>query len=364
MHPEKKQRSQTILFEVISVSFVFEHFCRLEPEIAVIKWTLGWYSFSYSRNYFFSIFILFILFSVPLMEEAVITIRPKLTTTSQGLRKYDANHRKCFLESERQLRFYKIYTQNNCYEECVANYTAKECGCVKFSQPSKSIFDLWTDFHSMTTSLNSIESIEHNAGDRETPVCGVAKILCHLMAETRLILDLVAGNELARAYYEACNCLPSCTSIEYNPVIDRVEFDKAAITSTSGRHANMSGWEFIHFLCAQLLRYSNVRSLTFHFSIQVSKLVILFESPFLDTEHRQELYTITDLLSICGGLFGLFMGISALSVIEILYYSTLRWYWILRRPVSERNWLFVARNNEIWSLGRKILHLCYKVMLT
>lgn len=76
-------------------------------------------------------------FRIRLFEETVITIKPKLTTTSKQLRKYDPNHKKCFFDSERRLRFYKKYSQNNCNEECVANFTNSQCGCVKFSQTSK-----------------------------------------------------------------------------------------------------------------------------------------------------------------------------------------------------------------------------------
>lgn len=39
---------------------------------------------------------------------------------------------------------------------------------------------------------------------------------------------------------------------------------------------------------------------------------------------RTEFFTQTDLLASCGGLLGLFMGISILSLFEIIYYLTLR----------------------------------------
>lgn len=76
-------------------------------------------------------------FELSLLAETVIAINPKLTTTSHKLGKYNPSHRKCFFDSERKLRFYKIYTQNNCYKECLANFTDIECGCVTFSQTSK-----------------------------------------------------------------------------------------------------------------------------------------------------------------------------------------------------------------------------------
>lgn len=74
---------------------------------------------------------------IPVSENSVITIKPKLITTLNGLRNYKPNDRQCFYDSERKLRFYKIYTQNNCEMECLANFTKIECGCVKFSMPRK-----------------------------------------------------------------------------------------------------------------------------------------------------------------------------------------------------------------------------------
>lgn len=75
-------------------------------------------------------------FQIPSNAEVQISIRAKLITTSDGLRIYTPNQRQCFFNSERQLRFFKIYSQNNCEIECLANFTEQECGCVKFSMPS------------------------------------------------------------------------------------------------------------------------------------------------------------------------------------------------------------------------------------
>lgn len=78
-------------------------------------------------------------FRVPLSEEVQISIRPKLVTTSETLRSYNPKQRQCFFTNERRLRFFRIYTQNNCESECLASFTQKECGCVKFSMPSKTV---------------------------------------------------------------------------------------------------------------------------------------------------------------------------------------------------------------------------------
>lgn len=65
------------------------------------------------------------------------------------------------------------------------------------------------------------------------------------------------------------------------------------------------------------------------FRIKPSHLLVSFEEQHVVTYERSARYTFADFLAICGGLLGLFLGISALSVIEFIYYSTLRLYWKL-----------------------------------
>lgn len=75
-------------------------------------------------------------FRAGLFEQQEISIKPTLLTTSKGLHYYQPNQRRCFFNSERRLRFFKVYTKNNCELECLSNFTRDECGCVKFSMPS------------------------------------------------------------------------------------------------------------------------------------------------------------------------------------------------------------------------------------
>lgn len=66
-----------------------------------------------------------------------VLIKPKIIITSEKLRNYSPKQRRCFFNSERRLRFFEFYTQINCENECLANFTQHECGCVKYSMPSK-----------------------------------------------------------------------------------------------------------------------------------------------------------------------------------------------------------------------------------
>lgn len=59
-------------------------------------------------------------------------------------------------------------------------------------------------------------------------------------------------------------------------------------------------------------------------------LKIYFKENEFITSKRSELYGRTEFLAACGGLLGLFLGVTALSFIEIFYYFTLRLVWTLR----------------------------------
>lgn len=55
------------------------------------------------------------------------------------------------------------------------------------------------------------------------------------------------------------------------------------------------------------------------------------------TSERNELYGQTDFWANCGGLLGLFTGFSFISVIEILYYLTLRLVCNIRK-FGKKHW--------------------------
>lgn len=79
------------------------------------------------------------------------------------------------------------------------------------------------------------------------------------------------------------------------------------------------------------LNESLIRLFGFISSMQPSSISIFFRDHHVVSLRRSELYTYTDFLAVCGGLFGLFLGVSALSVIEFIYFATLRLYWTLRQ---------------------------------
>lgn len=78
-------------------------------------------------------------FRAPLDQEVIVAIKPDMMTTSDSLRSYHPQRRQCYFAGERLLRFYKIYTQQNCEIECLANFTLEYCKCVAFHMPRKNL---------------------------------------------------------------------------------------------------------------------------------------------------------------------------------------------------------------------------------
>lgn len=82
-----------------------------------------------------------------------------------------------------------------------------------------------------------------------------------------------------------------------------------------------------------LFNYSQLTLLRLH----MSKITVSFKYNQISTLKREEQYTTTDFLAICGGLLGLCLGFSVLSIVEIVYFATVHLFWTLRRWKSDHS---------------------------
>lgn len=176
----------------------------------------------------------------------------------------------------------------------------------------------------------------------------MVNIRCYIGARDRFTKELLV---------KKCNCLPDCTSVTYDVEIsqahsrytDSISALRYALNETK-YNLNLSlSFEFKqrvspfriemesipsknsrHFTLIILLQSKSFIIFTFvffycDFSIDVtSKLFIAFKENNFISINRTEAYTYSDFIASCGGLLGLFMGVSMLSVIELFYYLTLR----------------------------------------
>lgn len=91
------------------------------------------------------------------------------------------------------------------------------------------------------------------------------------------------------------------------------------------------------------------------FRASPARLSIYFKEHQFITSHRSELYGYVDFLGACGGLLGLFMGVSVLSIIECLYYFTLRLGCSLQmRRYRKRKSLRRMKKNQIAPVDKTV----------
>ncbi|GBP43266.1 Pickpocket protein 28 [Eumeta japonica] len=204
-------------------------------------------------------------------QEGALSMSFHMISTSEKLRSYAPHVRQCYFPAERKLRYFKEYTQKNCERECRANYTFARCGCVWFNMAQE--------------------------------------LTIH---EMKLALQAAAGNETK----EGCDCLPTCNSVKYE-----AELLKSPYSKTIVRQFNESSSDFSEDVTQTQLEY------------EIAKLEVNFKDSQFSSLSRSELFGLTDFMANCGGLLGLFLGFSFLSIIEILYYFTLRDFGIGRNSL-------------------------------
>uniref|UniRef100_A0A182PJH0 Pickpocket n=1 Tax=Anopheles epiroticus TaxID=199890 RepID=A0A182PJH0_9DIPT len=224
---------------------------------------------------------------IPFSHEISIALRPQMIVTSQSATDYSWEKRQCFFDHERYLRFFRLYNQDNCELECLSNVTEALCGCVRFSMPRSN----------------------------DTKVCPLTKWHCMHRAKWYLRPNndpFVPDNiELdITKIANSCNCLPACSSVYYD-----VETTQTSLDTEKFMRANNDLKEY--------------ESDKFFFTT----LSIFFKESYFITSKRSELYGWVDFLANCGGLLGLFMGVSILSLLEICYYITIRPFSVKKRLV-------------------------------
>jgi len=216
-------------------------------------------------------------YSVPLQKETTIAVKPNMIYSSKDVKGYDPVARQCFFNKEKKLKFFKTYTKSSCELECLTAFTFSLCGCVKFSMPRENSTTVCD--HSK---LECAYEAERNFTTRE---------LERKLLEKQLKRDLKHGNISKNddrfkklKDMELCDCLPSCTSLRYEAEISQTDFF-------------IDDEEFLN-----------------------ARVNIYFKSSHFTRLKRYEIYGFSDFLSSTGGIFGLFLGCSVLSFIEIVYH--------------------------------------------
>ncbi|KAJ8727775.1 hypothetical protein PYW07_001894 [Mythimna separata] len=202
--------------------------------------------------------------------------------TSESLRGYDPEVRQCYFHEERYLKYFSIYTASNCRIECLSNVTKHYCHCTAFYMPD----------------------------DRSNRICTQIDDDC--VKEARRIMQY---QELAKEGSKRCHCLPACNTMDYDAEILKSEFNLKRLMETYYKTVSYSDGSYN--------------------SINFSKLEMYFKQPRFMSWRRSELFGLIDFLANCGGLLGLFLGFSFLSLVEIFYFLSLRLCCTLKKDLEE-----------------------------
>jgi acid-sensing ion channel, other len=109
-------------------------------------------------------------------------LNPVKTIIDEALEAYEPQRRGCYLKQEKPLKYFKIYTKNNCRSECLANKTLAVCGCAQFFM----------------------------VRDVSTRVCGVNDMKCYKKIDQE-------------SEDHDCDCLIECGEIEYKTETKQTE---------------------------------------------------------------------------------------------------------------------------------------------
>lgn len=121
--------------------------------------------------------------------------------------------------------------------------------------------------------------------NKTTKICSQAEVDCYDLAEDNLMLSdlkqsLSTGSGFNKFGRTDCNCLPSCTSINYDAEISQADFEFIKLFGAYGADTN----EFP--------------------GMALARLTIFFKEAQFITSKRSELYGLTDFMANCGGLLG------------------------------------------------------------
>ncbi|XP_015594704.1 sodium channel protein Nach [Cephus cinctus] len=202
----------------------------------------------------------------------------------KSIRNYKPQKRKCLFENEEVSEFGGYYSYSDCFIYCRVKEMAELCECIAFFYP--------IPISLASTKICNLENLEclqkHRKKWWNVVPLRMSYNISKIFNETE--------NGLNENYLK-CDCLPSCEDLTYH-----VKSTQAPLHSSSirmGRNINISIKD--HMI-----------------------LHIFFNKPGLTRLRQDVLVYWYELMSNYGGICGFFLGVSLISVIEFLYFFSVR----------------------------------------
>ncbi|XP_065080771.1 sodium channel protein Nach-like [Ochlerotatus camptorhynchus] len=229
-------------------------------------------------------------------------VTPIPIESSDSLKRVPLQQRQCFMPNEGTLQSHNRFSLNLCMSECRLRTIIKLCSCVPF---------FYADFN-----ISEVEGVS---------ICTLKNVNC-LRHFRKYFFSLKPPRELAEEHLNLdlgmdCNCMPSCTFLNYKVQSISSRRFSGPFTSSyfGGRNVSTYATLHVHFKDLYCVKY-----------------------------RREAFMTWDSLLASFGGIFGLCMGGSVLSIVELFYYCAVKPFalYSARRRAGSGNQLRQTRANS------------------
>ncbi|OXA51864.1 Pickpocket protein 28 [Folsomia candida] len=194
--------------------------------------------------------------------EMFINVQAEVTIAEKSLDELTSEERHCYFLDEKKLANYLLYTSTNCIDECIMERTVNACDCVTFEMYQSTV--------------------------NKKPYC--ANLTCADNVRKQI------GMKGTKYFCKAC--YPSCNRIVYDTQ-----------TSSLPIRTDVNIWK------------SNDPEKRMDWSKQNTSIVhVYFGSDSVLCRVRKRLFGFSELFANVGGILGLFIGFSVISVVEPIYY--------------------------------------------
>ncbi|XP_067633200.1 pickpocket protein 28 [Eurosta solidaginis] len=242
----------------------------------------------------------------PVGYETRVRIEVVSSEATENLRTMPREDRQCLFNGEENLLFYAHYSRRNCESECQVKFIYEQCKCQPFNLPL----------------------IYENA-----TICGVQQVRCVQKVDDLWMKGTSGG--------DVCwdRCLPPCFDLSY----------KADATMSPLR-------QFDYLTPPSILRNMSMDYVNKH----VAVLHFYYRESVFHGNVKNVYVGFTEFLSNTGGIMGLFLGFSFISVAEIIYFAFMRPICELITTLRKRR--MVARKKKSLLVTRSQLQPSHRIV--
>ncbi|XP_055311194.1 sodium channel protein Nach-like isoform X2 [Sitodiplosis mosellana] len=215
--------------------------------------------------------------------DLTIAVLPSVIVGEPGIRSLSQKQRNCLFVDEKKLRTTNKYSFQSCMTECTVDTILNKCDCLPFYYPESNMKAYSKKYRQC--SLHDVKCLRDNR---------------HVFSSLKPPDNIAALNESSIGM--ECVCPPTCSELRYEvqSILSRRYPEDKLNTTTSGDNSedlDDSTTLKVHFKDLTCIKY------------------------------RRDMYMTWDgLFASFGGIFGLCLGGSVISLVELFYFFTLRLY--------------------------------------